>query len=290
MDEEKKADARIKNYKELARKKVPAELHRSLPTSFDIIGDIAVLKLGEELKQFQAEIGEAILGAYKSIKVVAIDSGVTGDLRRRSVEIIAGESRTTTSHKEYGITLEVDIARAYFSPRLASERWRIAQQVGSDECVVDAFAGVGPFSILAAKHRKPRKIIAIDINPAAFEFLEKNIRANKVGGTVSGICGDAREELPKIAQNEKISRIIMNLPWKSFEFLDAAMGAVSNGGYIHFYEISEKNDIEKRKEDIIGLAGRVGAGARISQSRVIKSYSPSQVNYVLDLLIEKVAR
>lgn len=42
------------------------------------------------------------------------------------------------------------------------------------------FAGVGPYSILLAKSKKPAKVIAIDKNPDAVYYLKENISLNSV--------------------------------------------------------------------------------------------------------------
>ena len=47
-------------------------------------------------------------------------------------------------------------------------------------CLVDMFAGVGPFAIPAAK--KGCTVYANDLNPDSFRFLCENVKLNKVCG------------------------------------------------------------------------------------------------------------
>ncbi|MEK6987582.1 MAG: tRNA (guanine-N1)-methyltransferase, partial [Candidatus Thermoplasmatota archaeon] len=167
----------IRSYKDLVH--VPERLRPSLPTSFDVIGDIAVLKIPEELLPHRTEIAEAILAWNSKVKVVAQDHGVSGELRVRRLEILAGEDRTTTVHVEYGLRYRADVARAYFSPRLATERLRVTEQVRPGEIVADPFAGVGPYAILIAKRRRPTRVHASDANPVAVDLLRQNVAANR---------------------------------------------------------------------------------------------------------------
>ena len=88
----------VRSYKDVVE--VPAPLRRSLPSSFDVIGDIVVLKIPNELKRYREEIGRAILRWNPTLRVVVEDHGVRGKRRVRSIEVIAGERRTTTVHTE----------------------------------------------------------------------------------------------------------------------------------------------------------------------------------------------
>src|SRR5437870_3131961 len=115
----------------------------------------------------------------------------------RPLRYIAVENRTHTIHKEYGCLFEVDLSKAFFSPRLSTEHQRVVQMVEKGERVVDMFAGVGPFSILIAKKVGDVRMDAIDANPQAIELLQENVRANKVEAKVHVHLGDAREVIRK---------------------------------------------------------------------------------------------
>ncbi|MCK4758263.1 MAG: class I SAM-dependent methyltransferase family protein [Thermoplasmata archaeon] len=268
----------VTSYKELAD--IPDELREFLPTSFDIIGDICIIKLGEELLPYSNKIGEAVLDANTNIKVVALDSGVKGEYRTRDLEIIAGENRTTTVHKEFGLRFEMDVDRMYFSPRLAGERKRISELVADGEVIIDMFAGVGPFSIMIAKHANPNIIRAIDINPEAFRYLEKNLSKNKVE-TVYPSQGDARDVIKGLANAD---RIIMNLPHSSLYFLDTGLEILHPGGMIHLYLMAENSEIDEISEKILEYARTNGYSISIENRMVVHTYSPTASLYIFDLL------
>lgn len=208
----------------------------SLPRALDIVGDIAIIEIPAELKAHERLIGEAILTVHKNVRTVLAKAGaVSGTYRLREFEVVAGENKTATLHKEYGCKYHFDIAKAYFSPRLSQEHKRVASLVKKSETVVDLFAGVGPFSVLIAKNNAEAKVYAVDINPEAIEFLERNIRLNRVENRVIPIQGDARraveERLMGVAD-----RVVMNLPGKAIEFVDTACRAIKPaGGMVHYY-------------------------------------------------------
>ncbi|UCE16262.1 MAG: class I SAM-dependent methyltransferase family protein, partial [Candidatus Bathyarchaeota archaeon] len=113
----------------LANKFKPDEL-KLIYKSYDIIGDIVVIRIPEVLQQHNKIIAEAIMQTHKRVKSVWHQvSPVSGDLRLRELEWVAGERRTETVHQEHGCVFKVDLRTCYFSPRLSHERMRIARQV-----------------------------------------------------------------------------------------------------------------------------------------------------------------
>src|SRR6267143_1087133 len=127
----------VRSYRDLVE--IPPRFRSLLPKAFDAIGDIIILRMPDELREFEREIGGAILRWNPKVRTVAVDEGVKGELRVRRVRIVAGEARTRTEHVEFGLRYLVDSEHAYFSPRLGSERWRVARQVRPEEVVVDMF-------------------------------------------------------------------------------------------------------------------------------------------------------
>ncbi len=216
--------------------KLPPSLLASLPQALDVVGDIAIIEIPSELKAYENLIGEAILKTHRNIKTVHAKAGaISGTYRVRGYTFIAGEQKTQTVHREFGLTYHIDLAKAYFSPRLSHEHERVASLVQTGETVVDLFAGVGPFSVLIAKKNPKVKIYAVDINPEAIELLKVNVRINRVENRILPILGDARQMTATILKGSA-DRVIMNLPEKAIEFVDAACQAIKpKGGIIHFY-------------------------------------------------------
>jgi tRNA (guanine37-N1)-methyltransferase len=273
----KEREKSISDYRALLE--VPDGLREFLPSSMDIVGDIAIVRLPGELKDHKTDIGVAIAKAHRA-KTVALDSGVEGDLRLRELELVFG-SETETVHKEFGLTYELDVAKVYFSPRLSTERRRIADLVKKDETVIDMFCGVGPFSIMIAKFATPVRVYAIDINPEAIRFLNRNIVRNRVDRIVS-ILGDAKEILKSL---DEADRIIMNLPLSSFRFFDSALSVIKDGGIIHYYEILNRDGAKDRIEDLERIAASMGKGLSI-ELREVRAYSSTKAHFAFDVSVQ----
>jgi len=94
----KKKEIKPKSYKEIL--KVDKKIKQGLPSSYDIVGDIALIKLPKNIISQQKEIGQAIIKSNKNIKTVCIVEPVSGEFRVRKVKVITGEKRTRTTHKE----------------------------------------------------------------------------------------------------------------------------------------------------------------------------------------------
>ena len=271
------SDDQIKDFRVLVD--LPDDLRRYLPSSYDVLGSIAIVKISDEVLPFANEIGQAIIATQKSIQTVCLDVGVVDEFRTRGVKVVAGKKAMETAHKEYGLTFKMDVAKVFFSPRLATERVIVAQQVQPGEVVIDMFAGVGPFSILIAKTREPRIVHAIDSNPHAIRYMQENLKLNKVSG-VNPVLGDARVEVVKL---ETADRIIMNLPHSAHEFLHEAIGSLKASGIIHFYAIMEEDELEDRMNVIRSAAIKEDRVLKLLARRKVKSYSPSLNFYAFDL-------
>ncbi|HYT17693.1 MAG TPA: class I SAM-dependent methyltransferase family protein [Thermoplasmata archaeon] len=271
----------VRSYKDVVE--VPEPLRRSLPSSFDVIGDIAVLKIPNELQRHRETIGRAILRWNPKMRVVVQDRGVKGERRVRSIEVIAGEQRTTTVHTEYGLHYMVDLAHAYFSPRLASERQRIANQVLAGETVADPFAGVGPYAILIAKRRRPKVVHASDVNPAAVALLRANVRANRID-RVATHEGDARQILQQI---RPVDRVILDLPHTAFDHLGHAFAALGARGVVHVYRILERADERAAADRIRDIAAEAGTEIKDLRLHAVRAYSPTQHHVAFDVTVAR---
>ena len=269
-------------------KDFPPHLLASLPQALDVIGDIGIIEIPLELKAYENLIGEAILKTHRNIITVLAKAGaIGGTYRLREFTFIAGEHKTQTVHREFGCQYHVDVAKAYFSPRLSHEHHRVTSLVQTGETVVDLFAGVGPFSVLIAKKNPNVRVYAVDINPDAVELLKVNARVNRVENRVFPILGDARQ----ITANKlkgSADRVIMNLPETAIEFVDAACQAIKpQGGIIHFYAFVRSPDsIENLKLSFCQAVESTGRKVEaFLYAKSIRETAPFESQIVLDAKI-----
>jgi len=278
----------VKTFVELVEAKLPRHLLAGLPRAIDIVGDIAIVDVPPELDAHKRVIGESVLELYGNVRTVLAKAGaVSGTYRVREFEVIAGQSKTETVHKEHGCKYYIDLAKVYFSPRLSYEHKRVASLVQKGETIVDLFAGVGPFSVLIAKNNENVKVYSVDVNPHAVELLKKNIRLNRVENRVYPIPGDAKQAIKERLYGAA-DRLIMNLPEKAIEFVDKACEAIKpTGGIVHLY--SFVNASEKLESMKLRFTGAVeDCGRRVEKilfSRIVRETAPYEWQAVLDAKI-----
>ncbi len=260
---------------------LPPEVASEVTRSLDIVGDIAIIRLTDELLPRAAEIGHAILGLHTRLRAVAVDSGVQGPHRVRALALAAGEGPLVTLHRENGLKLRVDLERAYFSPRLATEHRRVANLVREGERVLDMFAGVGPFTVLIAVDGRASEVHAIDINPVAAALIKENLELNKVRRRVEVHEGDAHELVPKLG---KFDRIIMNHPTEAVEFFELALSAGRDGTVLHLHIIGTEQEVDAEETSVRSIAAMSGyPGARTLARREVGTYGPGITHYCLDI-------
>ncbi|MDI6888464.1 MAG: class I SAM-dependent methyltransferase family protein [Methanocellales archaeon] len=247
-----------------------------LPKGWQILGDIITLSISPSLETRKCEIGEALLKFYPRCKTVLRMGRISGPYREPDVEIIAGDD-TETIHKENGCRFKLDATKIMFSPGNLDERKRMSM-LDKDETIVDMFAGIGYFSIPMAVHSRPKKIVAIEINPLAYHYLCENVRLNKVADIIQPVHGDCATKTPVGIAD----RVIMG-SFEAFHYLIQGINALKPNGILHYHETTPEKLVFdrpiKRVEDAANELDRV---IKIQKCRKVKKYSPGVWHVVVD--------
>ena len=242
-----------------------------LPRSFDVVGDVVLVRLADELRPRRAEVGEALLGFVPGARIVGLDHGVQGSERRRSVERIAGSGGWRTRHRENGVEIEVDVERAYFSPRLAREHQRVASEVVAGDRVYDFCCGVGPFALTIARYGRARQLTAVDANPAAIELLRASLVRARNARLIEPVEASLETYTPSAEPREKV---ILNLPLEGIKYLPSVARTVAPRGRLYYYEVTPRTDLERRTEGVVESLGPKGTWTR-ADTHVVHPYSPA---------------
>ena len=245
--------------------------------SLERLGDIVIVD--EDDDERAREIADAVMASDVPCETVLNRaSPIEGELRVRRWDVLAGNG-TETVHREYGHEFLLDVAEVYFSPRLATERHRVIEQVDPDEAVIDMFAGVGPYAVPMAA--RGAEVVACDLNERAVEYLRENAERNGVADRVTAIAGDVRGIADAYA--DTADRLVMNLPHSADEFLETAVRLAGDDCAIHYYDIQHEDDPFGPGRRAIEAAAGDEYDAVVETERVVKSYAPHEYNVCLDV-------
>ena len=272
-------------FSELLAERFGEELAKGVLSSYDVVGDIAIVQVPKELVEYEKEVGELLLQGDSKIKVVLKKAGGrTGEFRITKLTHLAGENRTDTKYVENGVRMKLDVGKVYFSPRLSNERKRLMVETRNGENVLVLFAGVGPFALEIGKMHPSCKVAGVELNPDAVDYFKENIKLNKLEN-VEVEFGDAKKTV-----TEKFvgwaDRVIMPLPMGAEEFLDTAFLAAKPGCIVHFYRMVEREGgLEKAKKKIEETATSSGRKVEFLFEKEVRPYSASTLQIVIDFRV-----
>ena len=221
------------------------QLLKQLPNGFEIVGKIAHMNLRDQYLKYKYFIGQLILDKNPSLSTVINKVGKIDNVYRTyEMEILAGEENYNVEHKEGNVKFQFDLRKTYWSSRLQNERDRVLKLLEKNQVLCDAFCGVGPLALRACK--KGVQVYANDLNPDAYEYLNNNIKLNKLNKgnyVIKTYNMDAREFIKSLVNLSKynkdededngdkifpedlhIDHFYMNLPKDAIEFMDVFVG------------------------------------------------------------------
>jgi tRNA wybutosine-synthesizing protein 2 len=234
---------------------------------FFMVGDIAVI---HGKKPGKKEINE-IVGFRHPRGVLWIES-LKDVTRTPSTELLWGDAGEVR-HRENGYTYILDPAKVMFAQGNRIEKMRIAQLVRNspkNERVADMYAGIGYFTIPMAG--VGAHVHAMEINPVAFGYLNRNVGENGLEEKVETSPGDCRDLL-----TGTYDRIVMG-HFDAISMLPSALFHAHEGTVIHLHSIGT---VEEEIKDLVDSAG---FSATIHVHKV-KKYRPHAWHMVQDVTI-----
>jgi tRNA (guanine37-N1)-methyltransferase len=273
-----------KNLKEALKSKLTKKEFEFAPKAFDSFGDIAVIEIPKELEKKKKLIGETLLKINsRFLTICSIESDHEGEFRVQKVKVIAGKKNLIATYKESAATLKVPLGEVFFSPRLGSERLRIAKEIKKGERIGCWFSGVGPYPVVFAKNSQMESAVAIELNPVAHKYALENAVQNKCVDKVEFVKGDVKKVYKKY--KKEFDRIAMPLPHTGYQFLNEAFFCIKSKGTIYFYEIVEKEDYKLPEGQIREAAKKQKRKIRILRKRRVRQFSPTKEQVVFDIKV-----
>ncbi len=258
-----------------------------LPSSYQIIGDILLLKLSKiKILKQKKQIAAASQKLLPYIKTVCEIKQVSGEFRKPKLKILLGKT-TETIHKENGIFYKIDVSKIMFSKGNLLERKRLLEKIKPGEIIVDMFAGIGYFSLNLAKYTNTEKIYSIEKNKTAFDYLVENVRLNKIKN-IEPIYGDCRKtKIP-----HKADRVLMGYFPGTDKFLPSAFGFLKDRGIIVYHNIFSKKELwDKPLKNLEKSAKENGFRLdKVLEKKIVKDYAPNVYHVVVEAEFRKLVK
>ena len=249
------------------------------PKKWEKLGDMVIFKQGTDTSMWRLEKVAESLGATR----IAIQNEIEpGPKRESSLELILGKDGWVI-HKENFVEYEFDATKVMFSSGNVTERRRMGEIQTKDEIIVDAFCGIGYYTLQFLVRGLANHVHACEINPNSIIALQKGLKRNDVSERCTIHEGDNKVTMKSL--RGVADRVILGLIPSSMNAWGNAIRCLKpEGGVLHIHMNVHEDEIEAwsgKTADWFATAS--GKTAEILHLEVVKQYSPRIMHVVLDL-------
>ena len=251
------------------------------PKRWEKLGDMVIFPQGTDTTNWPIEEVAEILQANKIGIQNEIDSG---PMRKSQLELIHGNDGWVV-HRENFVEYEFDATKVMFSSGNVTERKRMGELKTEGEIIVDAYCGIGYYTLQMLVRGKAKHVHACEINPHSIAALEKGLARNDVTEKCTIYEGDNRISMRNL--QGIADRVILGLIPSSMNSWGNAIRCLKDtGGIIHVHMNVHEDEVEqwvdKTTEWFATASGKEAAAIHVE---VVKKYSPHIIHVVLDLEI-----
>lgn len=297
----KKIFSKVTNLCELFGVELSEEMIENLPKKWELHGDLAILpkhsfrssnwlSILSNQPQLQQQIWQAIAQAL-GVNRLAQQAEISSDrLRTSQVTMLLGENGEV-EFTDYGVKFWFDVTKVMFSSGNVTERHRIGSIDMTDECVIDAFAGIGYYTLPMLVRSGARHIYACELNADSVDALSRGARLNGVTNRLTIVEGDNQDTLKNLTG--LADRVHLGILPSSESVWHLAVDCLkTTGGVIHIhmnvkevevdefvmYCLSELQDHVTKHHNFTNIA--------VIHVEKVKWYAPHTRHIVIDVCID----
>ena len=278
-----------------------AQLILNLPQKWELFGNLAIIPNStmnnsqwQDLfalitQEQEQEIWQIIARALRVDRLARQDKIATDMMRSSQVKMLLGNSGEVEIN-DFGVKFWLDVTKVMFSSGNVTERHRIGNIDMSGEIVVDAFAGIGYYTLPMLVRSNAEHVYACEINPNSIQALQNGAKLNNVSKRLTILEGD---NLSTMKQVYSIAdRVHLGILPSSEKTWQSAINCLkSSGGKLHIHMNVEEEKIDDFvaycTDSIAKLAKQLGREGIVSAQHVekVKWYAPRIRHIVVDISV-----
>lgn len=231
---------------------ITSEMVNFLPKKWELFSDLAIVPsdslnskewqdLFSKNEALSEEIWQIIADSLK-VSRIARQSEIANDkLRSSQVKMIVGDSGEV-EFVDYGVKFWLDVTKVMFSSGNVTERHRIGSIDMTGEVVVDAFSGIGYYTLPMLVRSNAKHVYACELNPNSIDALTKGADLNAVSDRLTIIEGDNQITLKSLSR--MADRVHLGILPSSENTWQLAIDCLKqSGGIIHIHMNVRENEI-----------------------------------------------
>ena len=276
-------------------------LLENLPKKWEILGDLALIpnkamnndrwnELIDSLDSKNKIQLWQIIASCLGVSRVARQNQIADDIMRTSqVEMLLGDSGIV-NFTDYGVKFSLDVTKVMFSSGNITERHRIGNIDMTKEIVVDAFAGIGYYTLPMLVRSNATHVYACEMNPNSIKALKDGAKKNEVMNKLTILEGDNQESM--LSLKNIADRVHLGiLPSSETTWKPALECLKKQGGTIHIHMNVKEEEIEAFSvycvKELEALSKSINRkwSIKVNHIEKVKWYAPRIRHIVLDVII-----
>ncbi len=227
-----------------------------IPTKWERLDDLILFPkeaftqpIWGEIIQDKNNFFEQIANVLQGRRVGRQQPIANDTIRSSQMELLLGDS-SWVEVKDNGLFYGFDACKVMYSSGNVTERHRMGSLNVEGEIIVDAFAGIGYYSLPLLVHGKATHVHACELNPESIKALNWAAEKNDVSQSITIHEGDNQSTLPNL--RGIADRVLLGLlPSSEAAWKPAISTLKEQGGSLHIHMNVEEEHIEQWVKDTI---------------------------------------
>ena len=275
------------------------ELLASIPKKWERLNDLVLF----QKDAFQGDDWEQVLSQNDdffhriadalNVKRIGRQQPISNDVMRSAQAELLHGNDGWVEVKDNGVFYGFDATKVMYSSGNVTERRRMGALQADGEIVIDAYAGIGYYTMQLLVHTNVEHIHACEINPNSIRALEWSSQQNEVESRLTIHPQDNLITLEKM--KEAADRILLGyLPSSEATWRLAVQALKQSGGTLHIHMNVEEERIDgwiaETIDKCLDYAQEFGREWRVTANHLekVKWYAPRVRHVVLDVSFSSI--